>query len=104
MIQLPEFTMGAELLVGGISWSLLVTLMLTAITRYWRPLTEKQIELLKGVFMAGGYVVLVFLTNRPEYTNIVIFILSVVMMFLMSTGIYELSKSRGLPIKSRMKE
>lgn len=103
-MTLPDFNLTQELLIGGVSWSLLVTLVITFVTRYVRPLTEKQIELLKGSLMAFGYVVLVFITNAPEYRDVVMFVLTVMMMFLMSTGIYELSKESRVSLKSNIKE
>lgn len=91
---LPDFNNGMQIMVGGLSISVLITLGIAWFTRYIRPLTENTIQVTKGVLSMIGYFISVFLANAPEYTNLVMMIIISLLILFTSSGVYDLTKDK----------
>ena len=102
-MQLPDIPLGAEMLVGGVSWSFVVMGIISTVTRF-HPLTETQVQALKGFLSMLGYAVIVLVANVPEVQNIVYFAITMVSIFVMSSGFYIEGKKLIPQLKSNIKE
>lgn len=89
-----------ELVIGGVSISLLIPPIITMFTKYIRPLSREQIEIAKGVLAVLGYILVLLVTENPQYERFVTMALTFVSVFLASTGVYVLGTEQFPSLKS----
>jgi hypothetical protein len=65
-MDIPGLSPSMDLMFGLVSWSAIMTGVITLVTKY-KPLTVEQLNLLKGALAVLGYVLHAGIANNPEY-------------------------------------